>query len=315
MKLRVAIQMDRLSAINPKGDSTLRLGDEATRRGYELYYYTPDTLSLREDGALVARAYPAKFWADRAEFYELGDELMLDLRTVDVVLLRQDPPFDMTYLSTTYLLEMLEDVLVVNDPASVRDHPEKLFPLVFRRFMPPTLVSSDVRELSRFREEHSDVVIKPLYGFGGRGVFRLKPGDDNFLSLLEALFAQSKEPVVAQKFLPEVKDADRRIILIDGQVCGIFGRIPAGDEIRANMRVGGVPAKAELTPKQREICEALKPALQEKGLLFVGIDCIGDWLTEINITSPTGLAAITSLYGVRLEETFWDVVEAKRQTR
>ena len=315
MSLRVAIQMDKLSSINPKGDSTLRLGAEATRRGHELFYYTPDTLALREDGHLVARAYPVKFWSDRAEFYELGDAQMLDLEEVDVVLLRQDPPFDMTYISTTYLLEMLKNPLVINRPNSVRDHPEKLFPLAFRQFMPPTIVSSDTQELARFRDAHGDIVIKPLYGFGGRGVFRLKPGDDNFLSLLEALFAQSKEPVMAQKFLPEVKNADRRIILIDGEMCGIFGRIPAGDEIRANMRVGGVPAKAELTEKQREICNTLKPVLKEKGLLFVGLDCIGDWLTEINITSPTGLAAITNLYGVRLEEKFWDVVESKRQSR
>jgi glutathione synthase len=213
---------------------------------------------------------------------------------------------------------MLPRTLVVNDPASVRNHPEKLYPLAFRQFMPPTLVSSDIAELERFWEVYGDIVIKPLYGYGGRGVFRLQAGDDNFHSLLEMMFSQSREPVMAQKFLAEVKSQDRRILLIDGKVEAVFGRIPAGDEIRANMRVGGVPTKAELSPRQREICDVLGPELKKKGLLFVGLDCIGDWLTEINVTSPTGLAAATNLYGVKVEEKFWDAVEAKvasRQTR
>jgi glutathione synthase len=312
MPLRIAIQMDRLDSINPMGDSTLRLGVEAQARGHTLFYYTPDTLTLREDGKLVAHTHPVRLSLDVQRYYELGEAQTLDLSTLDVVLLRQDPPFDMTYLSTTYLLETLTDTLVLNRPASVRNRPEKLFPLSFRQFMPPTIVSADVAELERFWQAHGDVVIKPLYGYGGRGIFRLRAGDDNFHSLLEMMFSQSREPVMAQQFLPEVKDADRRILLVDGQVCGVFGRIPAGDEIRANMRVGGVPVKAELTTRQKEICAALGPVLKEEGLFFVGLDCIGDWLTEINVTSPTGLAAITNLYGTKVETTFWERVEALR---
>ncbi len=312
MALRVAIQMDPIGSIKPESDSTLLLGREAQTRGHELYYYTPDKLSWR-DGNITAAAQRITFHADPAHYYDLGETLSLDLKTMDVVLLRQDPPFHMAYISTTYMLEQLHPkTLVVNNPASVRNHAEKLLPALFREFTPPTLVTADASEIAHFRAEHKDIVIKPLYGFGGHSVLRLKPGDDNFHALMEMLFAESKEPWVVQPFLPEVKSEERRIILIDGTFAGMIGRIPAEGEIRANMRIGGTPVKAELTKRQREICEALGPVLKEKGLIFAGIDVIGDWLTEINITSPTGLAPINRLYGKKLETDIWDAIERYR---
>lgn len=311
MSLRVAIQMDRLDSIHPPGDSTLRLGIEAQKRGHELFYYTPDGLSCL-NGIVTAPGYHVKLYNDMQRHYELGKSLTLNLSDMDVVLLRQDPPFNMQYITSTYMLDLLpEKTLVINNPTSVRDLPEKIFPILFKEFMPPTLVSGNIAEIESFRAQHKDIVIKPLYGYGGRGVFRITENDDNFHSLLEMMFATTREPVMVQTFLPEVKTGDRRIILIDGEVGGVFGRHPAGDEIRANMRVGGKPVKADLTKRQAEICAAIGPMLKEKGLVFVGLDCIGDWLTEINITSPTGLAAMTNLYGVKLEEKIWDAIEAK----
>lgn len=314
MNLRVAIQMDPLAGINPKSDSTLRLGLEAQARGHRLFYYTPDTLSWRE-GAVSAVAHPVKFFADESHYFELGNPSRTDLSTMDVVLLRQDPPFNMHYITTTYLLERIHPkTLVVNDPASVRNCAEKIFPFEFQRFMPPTLVTSDIAEMERFQADHKDIVIKPLYGYAGHSVFRVAPGE-NVGALLAKHFSGHSEPLIAQKFLPEVKDGDRRIILIDGEVGGVLGRIPAENEIRANFRVGGTAAKAELTPRQRECCEALKPVLKARGLLFAGIDMIGDYLTEINLTSPTGLAYMTKLYGIKLEANIWDVIEKRTSLR
>ena len=311
MALRVAIQMDAIASINPKTDSTLVLGIEACARGHELFYYTPDSLTYC-DGAISARAHPVTFFNDPARYYELGEAFTLNLRSVDVVLLRQDPPFNMAYLTTSYLLEQLQpDVLVVNDPASVRNHPEKIFPTLLRQFMPPTLISTDPQSIEAFRHEHNDIILKPLYGHGGHAILHLPKSDNNLPALLEMFFSQSKTPIIAQKFLPEVASEDRRIILMDGEVAGVFGRTPQAGDIRANMRVGGMPVKAELTKKQREICEALKQPLKEKGLIFVGLDCIGDWLTEINITSPTGLRAVQALYGTRPQQVFWDAVQAR----
>jgi len=310
MKLRVAIQMDRPETINPKGDSTLRMALEAQARGHELFFYHPSAISCLS-GQVLAFGHRITFFSDLARYYELGEGQTLDLSTMDVVLLRQDPPFNMEYITSTYMLDLLPKKLrVYNNPTSVRNYSEKLFPILFAQFMPPTLISADPAQIEAFRVEHKDIVIKPLYGNGGKGVFHLKPGDDNVHSLLELMFASSREPVVVQPFLPEVRTGDRRIVLIDGEVGGVFGRIPAADEIRANMRVGGVPVKAELTPKQREICAAIGPTLKEHGFLLVGLDTIGDWLTEINVTSPTGLAAITNLYGIKLEEKIWDKIEA-----
>lgn len=313
MTLRVAIQMDVIESINYNSDSTLMLGIEAVRRGYDVFYYTPDKLSYR-DGRITARAHPAKFF-DGDMYYKLDDEFSLDLNSVNVVLLRQDPPFNMTYLTTTYLLEQLKDTLVVNDPASVRNHPEKLFPTLLREFMPPTLISADMYEIKAFYREQKDIVLKPLYGYGGRAILRLKEGDDNFGPLTEMLFSESKEPIIAQRFLPEVKSEDRRIILVDGEVAGAIGRIPEEGDIRANMRVGGVPISVELTDRQKEICEAFKKPLKDEVLIFVGLDVIGDWLTEINLTSPTGLRAIKNLTGKNIAVNIWDAIEAKLRSR
>ena len=311
MPLNVAIQMDAVATINPRGDSSLLLGIEAGKRGHTLYYYTPETLTYRE-GNVTAHAYPVTFFADPANYYTLGEPLLLDLKTMDVVLLRQDPPFNMTYITTTHILEMLAPkTLVVNDPASVRNHPEKLFPLQFRQFMPPTLITADLRDIEHFRTQYKDIIIKPLYGHGGRSILRIKPDDDNLPALMEMHLAASREPLMVQVFLPEVKTGDRRIILIDGKIGGIMGRIPAEHEIRANFRAGGSPAKAELTKKQREICEALGPLFKEKGLIFVGLDVIGDYLTEINITSPTGMVQMNALNGTKLQADIWDAIEGR----
>ncbi len=311
MKLRVAIQMDAIESINPRGDSTLLLGIEAIRRGHEVFYYTPDKLSYL-DGDIKAWAQPIKFFDDPKHYYELGESFSLDLKTMDVVLLRQDPPFNMEYITTTYLLEQLQPkTLVVNDPASVRNNSEKLFPTLIKEFMPPTLISADIRYIGDFYAKHKDIIIKPLYGYGGRSVLHLKDGDDNFKALMEMLFANSKEQIIAQKFLPEVKDRDMRIILIDGEIGGAVGRIPESGNIRANMRVGGKAIKVELSKKQREICEALRKPLKDKGIIFAGLDVIGDWLTEINITSPTTLRAANQLNGTQLERNIWDVIESK----
>lgn len=308
--MRVAIQMDPTDSIKFATDSTLRLGLEAHARGYALWYYTPDKLTYLQ-GDITAECTRITFYDDPDHFYDLGETARLNLREFDVILLRQDPPFDMTYLSTTYILERLApDVLVVNDPAGVRNNPEKLFPTLFKEFMPPTLVTADLKEISHFRKEHKDIVIKPLYGFAGHAVTRVKPRDDLAKAYKEA-FGGSREPVMAQPFLPEVKTGDRRIILIDGKVGGVMARIPAEDDFRANFRVGGSPAKAELTKRQKEICAALEPELKKRGLLFAGIDVIGDYLTEVNVTSPTGIAAMNTLYGFKLQEKIWDAIEAR----
>jgi glutathione synthase len=302
--------MDPVASIKPVTDSTLKLGLEAQKRGYKQYYYTPYKLSCL-NGDITAVAQSITWFDDQKKWFELGAEEKINLSDMDVVLLRQDPPFDMTYLSTTYLLERIHPkTLVVNNPAGVRNHPEKLFPVMYKQFMPPTLITADVKEIDHFRTQYRDIVIKPLYGYGGRSVMHLKPEDDNFQAVMELMFAQGKEPVMVQPFLPEVKTGDRRIILADGKIAGVMGRIPAEHEIRANFRVGGTAAKAEITPKQREICEALAPELKKEGLIFVGLDVIGDWLTEINITSPTGIPAMNRLYGIQVESAIWDAIEA-----
>jgi glutathione synthase len=309
MPLRVAIQMDPLSSINPKSDSTLLMAREAQARGHDIFYYTPDCLSYRE-GSIIARGNKVKFSDDAAQFYQLGEPWHEPLHDMDVVLLRQDPPFNMTYLSTTYLLEqVMTETLVVNNPVAVRNFPEKIFPTLLEHYMPPTLITADVQAIEEFRRDEKDIVIKPLYGFGGRAVLRIKQDDQNFQALMEMMFANNKEPVMVQRFLPEVTTADRRIILLDGEVACIFGRVPMEGEIRANMRVGGEPVKADLTTKQMAMCEELGDVLRDEGILFAGVDVIGDYLTEINITSPTGFAAANKLYNTKLEASFWDVVE------
>jgi len=313
MKLVVAIQMDHVSTIDIDGDSTFVLGLEAQRRGYPLWHYTPADLAFR-DRKVIARAQPMTLRREKGNHFTLGEPKVLDLATTDVVLLRQDPPFDMSYITTTHLLEHIHPkTLVVNDPASVRNAPEKLFVTHFDGVMPPTLIASDARQIRAFRDEHKDIILKPLFGNGGAGVFRVRPDDENFNSLLEMFSQRSREPVIAQRYLPEVRKGDKRIILIDGEPVGAIDRVPADGEARSNMHVGGKAVKASLSKRDREICDIIGPALAERGLLFVGIDVIGDWLTEINVTSPTGLQQIDRFDGVSLEARIWDRIEARWQ--
>jgi glutathione synthase len=313
MKLKVAIQMDHVSTIDIDGDSTFVLGLEAERRGYEVWHYTPPELIFR-DRKVMARAQPMKLRREKGNHFTLGAAETIDLATFDVVLLRQDPPFDMSYITTTHLLEHIHPrTLVVNDPASVRNAPEKLFVTHFDNVMPPTLITADARALRDFRAEHKDIILKPLYGNGGAGVFRVRPDDENFASLLEMFSQRSREPLIAQLYLPEVRQGDKRIILIDGKAVGVINRVPAQGEARSNMHVGGKAVKAELTKRDREICDTIGPELARLGMIFVGIDVIGDWLTEINVTSPTGLQQINRFDGVSLEAQIWDRIEARYQ--
>jgi glutathione synthase len=303
--------MDPPERLNPQGDSTLVLALEAQRRGHALWWYPADSLCWREGRLWTPRARPIRF-AEGEHWYEQNAPESLCLNEVDVVLMRQDPPFDMGYLTATYLLERIHpQTLVVNDPFHVRNAPEKLFPLMFADAMPPTLIAQEVGAIRDFLAEQGDIVVKPLYGYGGHAVFRLHATSDNVEAILETLLARP-EPLVAQRFLPEVAEGDRRVVMIDGQVTGLLGRIPAAGEIRANLRVGGSAAAAALTPRQQAICTRLGPELQARGLLFAGVDFIGDWLTEINLTSPTGLRALKQLYGTTPEADFWQAVERKR---
>ncbi len=302
MKLNVAIQMDHVSTIDIDGDSTFVLGLEAERRGYTVWHYTPPELIFR-DRKVMARAQPMKLRREKGNHFSLGAPELLDLSTLDVVLLRQDPPFDMSYITTTHILEHIHPkTLVVNDPASVRNAPEKLFVTHFDNVMPPTLISSDPRAIRAFRDEHKDI-----------GVFRVRPDDENFNSLLEMFSQRSREPVIAQRYLPEVRKGDKRIILIDGKAVGVINRVPAEGEARSNMHVGGVAVKDTLSKRDRELCEIIGPELAKRGLLFVGIDVIGDYLTEINVTSPTGLQQINRFDGVSLEAQIWDRIEVRFQ--
>ena len=313
MKLNVAIQMDHVSTIDIDGDSTFVLALEAQRRGYEVWHYTPPELVFR-DRKVTARMQPMQLRREKGNHFTLGAPEMRDLSTFDVVLLRQDPPFDMSYITTTHLLEHIHPrTLVVNDPASVRNAPEKLFVTRFDNVMPPTLITADARALREFRDEHKDIILKPLFGHGGSAVFRLKPGDENFVSLLEMFSQRSREPVIAQRYVPEVRQGDKRIILIDGRAAGVVNRVPIEGESRSNMHVGGKAVKAELTKRDREICERIGPELARLGLIFVGIDVIGDWLTEINVTSPTGIQEIDRLDGVQIEAQIWDAIERRKR--
>jgi glutathione synthase len=303
--------MDPLASIIPDRDTTLFLGVEAQARGHDVFAYTPDTLAY-DRGAVIAHVHPVTLSMDPANHYTQGAAQRTDLKTFDVILLRQDPPFDMPYLTTTYLLERLHPrPLVVNNPASVRNLPEKLFPLQFAQFMPPTLISANEDDIRAFHRDIRDIVLKPLYGHGGRGVFRVGPDGANLGALFDLFFAHGREPLIAQQFLPDVAAQDRRIVLIDGTFAAVMGRVPAEGDIRANFRAGGSPAKAELTPRQRDICDAVGPVLKSHGLILAGLDAIGDYLTEINITSPTGLQQIHRLYGTRLDRMFWDAVESR----
>ena len=311
MSLAVAIQMDPIETINVAVDSTYVLALEAQARGHRLYHYLPRHLSLI-DGHAVAKARPLRVQRDAQPPAELGAPEQLELATMDVILMRQDPPFDMAYITATHLLEHVSgNALVVNDPASVRNAPEKLFATHFAGVMPPTLVSSDRDAIVAFREEHRDIILKPLFGNGGAGVFRVKEDDENFNALLESFAAFYREPIVVQRYLPEVRKGDKRIILVEGEPVGAVLRVPAKGEARANLHVGGKAMKAKISRREREICDAIGPTLKEKGLVFVGIDVIGDYLTEINVTSPTGIQEINRLDGVALEKLVWDAIEKR----
>ncbi|MCC6734948.1 MAG: glutathione synthase [Bauldia sp.] len=312
-RLTVAVQMDHIARINISGDTTFALMLEAQRRGHRLLHYTPDRLSLR-DGRVEARVEPVAVRDVKGDHFTLGDPELIDLSTVDVVLLRQDPPFNMAYISTTFLLERLQPkTLVVNDPRSVRDAPEKLFVTEFPGLTPPTLISRDPIAIRAFRAEHGDIIIKPLYGNGGAGVFRLAEGDQNLASLLEVFATAFPEPFVVQRYIPEVRQGDKRIMLVEGEPVGAINRVPAADETRSNMHVGGRAEPAALTAREREICAAIGPELRRRGLVLVGIDVIGDWLTEINVTSPTGVREIARFGGADVPALTWDAIEARRK--
>ena len=312
MSLKIAVQMDPIERINIKGDSTFALLLEAQKRGHRLSYYTPDRLA-QLNGRVFAAVAELSVRDQAGDHYTLGQPRRAELTEFDVILLRQDPPFDLAYVTSTHLLERIHPkTLVVNDPASVRNAPEKIFVTEFPELMPPTLITRDLAEIRAFRAEHGDIVMKPLFGHGGGAVFRVTRDDLNFGSLYDMFAATFREPWVVQTFLPAVKDGDKRIILVDGDYAGAVNRVPAADDLRSNMVRGGSPKATELTQREREICARLAPALRERGLLFVGIDVIGDFITEINVTSPTGIRAVRNVGGPDIAAMILDKIEAKR---
>ena len=309
MALRVAIQMDPVDTLDITGDTSFALGLEAQLRGHHLWYYTPDKLSY-EAGELSALGQTLALFDNPEKFFETGAIEKLLLRDMDVILMRQDPPFDMAYITATHLLEMLPPkTFVVNNPTEVRNAPEKLMVLSFADLMPPTVISSDFNVIRAFRALHKDIIIKPLFGNGGAGVFRLQPQDQNLNALLEMFFAQSREPVMVQAYLPDVRSGDKRIILVNGEPVGAINRIPQVGEARSNLHVGGTAQSVELTERDYYICARLGPELKRRGLLFVGIDVIGSYLTEINVTSPTGIREIQRFTGVNCASLLWEVIE------
>jgi glutathione synthase len=312
MKLNVAVQMDPIARINVRGDSTFALLLEAQKRGHGISYYTPDKLSLRGE-ELVAPVQVLTVRDEAGDHFTLGEPKREPLTNFDVVLLRQDPPFDLAYITSTHFLERIHPkTLVVNNPASVRNAPEKIMVMNFPQLMPPTLISRDLDEINSFRDEHGAVVMKPLHGHGGAAVFRIMPQDMNFGSLFDMFSVTFREPWVIQRFLPEVKHGDKRIILVDGEFAGAVNRVPAPDDLRSNMVRGGAAHATDLSDREREICATVGPKLRELGLLFVGIDVIDGNLTEINVTSPTGIRAIARLNGPDVAAKIWDKIEARR---
>lgn len=312
MSLKVALQMDPIGSVNIDADSTFRIAIEAQARGHSLFFYTPDKLAYRE-GRVVARGFPIELRREKGNHVSYGAEVEVDLADFDVVWLRQDPPFDMGYITTTHLLDMIHPkTLVVNDPFWVRNFPEKLLVLQFPDLTPPTLIARDLDTIRAFKAAHGDIILKPLYGNGGAGVFRLGPDDRNLASLHELFSGINREPLIAQKFLPAVSMGDKRVILVDGEPVGAINRVPQPGETRSNMHVGGRAEKVELTARDREICARIGPTLREHGQVFVGIDVIGDWLTEINVTSPTGIQELERFDGTNTAAKIWEVIEAKR---
>src|SRR5215467_375726 len=315
MRLNIAVQMDPIERISIRGDSTFALLLEAQKRGHGIAYYTPDRMALL-GAKVVANVQPLKVRDQQGDHFALGEARRTELTEFDVVLLRQDPPFDLAYITTTHLLERIQPgTLVVNEPSAVRDAPEKMFVMEFPELMPPTLISRDLTEIKAFRATHGDIVMKPLYGKGGEAVFRLAGEDLNFGSLFDLFTATFREQWVVQKFLPNIKNGDKRIILVDGEFAGAVNRIPAVDDLRSNMVRGGVPAATELTKREADICKRIGPALRERGLLFVGIDVIDGYLTEINVTSPTGIRAIKNTGGPDVAAIILDKIEAKRRAK
>ncbi len=311
MPLKIAIQMDPIGPIDIDADSTFRIALEAQARGHKLFYYTPDKLAF-QNGRVTARGWPLEVRAVKGDHFTLGEEIQVDLADWDVVWLRQDPPFDMGYITSTHLLDMIHPAtLVVNDPFWVRNYPEKLLVLQFPDLIPPTTIARDLDTIRAFKEQHIDIILKPLYGNGGAGVFRLGPDDKNLSSLHELFTSINNEPLIAQKFLADVSNGDKRIIIIDGEPVGAINRVPKPGETRSNMHVGGKAEKIGLTARDREICEAIGPLLREKGQIFVGIDVIGDYLTEINLTSPTGIQELERFDGTNVAAYIWDAIEAR----
>ncbi|MCE2737665.1 MAG: glutathione synthase [Rhodobacter sp.] len=312
MGLKVALQMDPIGSVNIDADSTFRIALEAQARGHTLFFYTPDRLAF-DEGRVTARGWPIDLRREKGNHVTYGPEAEVDLAAFDVVWLRQDPPFDMGYITTTHILERIHPgTLVVNDPFWVRNSPEKLLVLNYPHLTPPTMIARDLATIRAFKARHGDVILKPLYGNGGAGVFRLDPNDRNLASLHELFTGMSREPLIVQKFLPDVVKGDKRIILVDGEPVGAINRVPQAGETRSNMHAGGRPEKTGLTARDREICAAIGPDLKAKGQLFVGIDVIGDWLTEINVTSPTGLQEMERFDGTNGAARIWEVIEARR---
>ena len=312
MPLKIAVQMDHVSTVSIEGDTSFALSLEAERRGHRLFHYTPDRLSMR-DGRVFASIEEMQVRDEKGNHFTLGEPARADLSEIDVVLLRQDPPFDMNYITTTHLLERIHPkTLVVNDPAWVRNSPEKIFVTEFPDLMPETVITRDTREIDAFRKEHGDIIVKPLYGNGGAGVFHSTKDDRNLSSLLEMLGQMFREPFIAQQYLPAVRAGDKRILLVDGEPVGAINRVPAEHDSRSNMHVGGRAEATELTAREKEICARIGPALRERGFLLVGIDVIGDYMTEINVTSPTGLREVKKFGGADIASLLWNAIESKR---
>jgi glutathione synthase len=312
MTLKVGIQMDHVSTINIRGDSTFAMALEAQARGHQLFHYTPDRLQLR-DGRVTALIEPMTVRDEASNHFTLGEKAATDLSSLDVILLRQDPPFDMAYITYTHILERIHPkTLVVNDPASVRNSPEKILVTEFPELMPETLITRDFEAIRDFRREFGDIIVKPLYGNGGAGVFRIGEADQNLSSLLEVFGQVFREPLIAQRYLPAVRNGDKRIILVDGEPVGAINRVPAEGDARSNMHAGGRPEHADLTQREHAICDRIGPRLKELGFLFVGIDVIGDHLTEINVTSPTGIREIRRFSGTDVAALLWDAIERRR---
>ena len=312
MSLKVAFQMDPIGPIDIDADSTFRIAEEAQARGHDLFYYTPDRIAWDET-RVTATGWPLEVQRIRGDHFRLGQRRAADLSEFDVVWLRQDPPFDMSYITTTHLLDLVHpDTLVVNDPFWVRNAPEKLLVLQFPDLTPPTTIARDLGTLRAFRARHGDIIVKPLYGNGGAGVFKLKAGDSNLASLHEMFTSMNREPLIAQAFLPAVAKGDKRVILVDGEPVGAINRVPAEGETRSNLHVGGRAEPAPLTDRDREICARIGPFLREKGQVFVGIDVIGEWLTEINVTSPTGIQELERFDGINVAAMIWEAIERRR---